>query len=108
MPTTVNVTVKTAGSTHSLLIEPDPVRIAVGDRGPIQWKITNPASENWKFRRNGIEITNPGGEFDNPSGGGSRVFTWNNRHTKKADYKYAVRVEKDGVEVWVDPTIMNN
>ena len=108
MPTIVNVTVQTVGSTHSLLIDPDPVRIAAGVRGPIQWKITNPASENWKFRRNGIEITNPGGEFDNPNGGGSRVFTWNNRHTKKADYKYAVRVEKDGVEFFVDPTIMNN
>jgi hypothetical protein len=108
MPTIVNVTVKTVGATHSLVIEPDPVRIPAGVRGPIQWKITNPASEQWKFRRNGIEITNPGGEFDNPSGGGSRVFTWNNRHTKKQDYKYAVRVEKDGVEVFVDPTIMNN
>ena len=108
MPTIVNVTVNTVGSTHSLVVDPDPVRVAAGDRGPIQWQITNPASEKWKFRRNGIEITNPGGEFDNPRGGGSRVFTWNNKHTKPATYKYSVRVEKDDVEVFVDPTIMNN
>jgi hypothetical protein len=108
MPTIVNVTVNTVGSTHSLVVDPDPVRVAAGVRGPIQWHITNPASENWKFRRNGIEITNPGGEFDTPRGGGSRVFTWNNKHTKAATYKYSVRVEKDGVEVFVDPTIMNN
>ena len=108
MPTNVKVTVKTAGAKHSLDIVPDPVRIAPGVRGPIQWEITNPASEKWKFRHNGIEIANPGGEFDSPSGGGSRVFTWNNRHTKKADYKYTVRVEQDGLEVLEDPTIMNN
>ena len=108
MPTIVNVTVRTVGSTHSLIIDPDPVRIAAGVRGPIQWKITNPASEKWKFRRKGIDITNPGTEFDGPSGGGRRVFTWNNNHTKAGTYKYAVRVEKDGVEVDVDPTIMNN
>jgi len=108
MPTIVNVTVNTVGSTHSLVVDPDPVRVAAGVRGPIQWQITNPASENWKFRRNGIEITNPAGEFDNPRGGGSRVFTWNNKHTKAATYKYSVRVEKNDVEVFVDPTIMNN
>ena len=108
MPTIVDVTVKIAGTTHSLIIDPDPVRIAAGVRGPIQWRITNPASEQWNFRRNGIEITNPGREFDNPSGGGTRVFTWNNHHTKPGTFKYAVRVEKDGVEVSVDPTIMNN
>ena len=108
MPTTVDVTVQTVGTTHSLVISPDPVRIAAGDRGPIQWKITNPASENWKFRHNGIEIANPGGEFDDPRGGGSRVFTWNNKHTRAGTYKYAVHVEKDGLNVSVDPTIMNN
>ena len=108
MPTDVNVTVKTVGSENSLVIDPDPVSIAPGVRGPIQWKITNPASDKWKFRRNGIEIDDPSGEFDNPRGGGSRVFTWNNRHTKKGDYKYTVRVEKDGLEVFKDPTIMNN
>ena len=108
MPTIVNVTVNTVGSTHSLVVDPDPVRVAAGVRGPIQWQITNPASENWKFRRNGIEITNPAGEFDNPRGGGSRMFTWNNKHTKAATYKYSVRVEKNDVEVFVDPTIMNN
>src|SRR5262245_39646935 len=108
MPTTVDVTVKTVGITHSLVIDPDPIGIAAGVRGPIQWKITNPASEKWKFRRNGIEIVNPGGEFDDPRGGGSRVFTWNNKHTKAGTYKYAVHVEKDGVNVSVDPTILNN
>jgi hypothetical protein len=36
------------------------------------------------------------------------VFTWNNHHTKAGTYKYAVTVEKDGVQVSVDPTIMNN
>ena len=91
MPTIVNVTVNTVGSTHSLVVDPDPVRVAAGVRGPIQWQITNPA-----------------GEFDNPRGGGTRVFTWNNKHTKAATYKYSVRVEKNDVEVFVDPTIMNN
>ena len=108
MPTDVKVTVKTVGSTHSLVIDPDPVRFERGVRGPIQWRITNPASEKWKFTRNGIDITNPGGEFDDPSGGGTRVFTWNNLHTKPGTYKYAVTVEKDGLQVSVDPTIMNN
>ena len=108
MPTVVDVTVKTVGTTNSLVIDPDPVRIAPGVRGPIQWRITNPASEKWKFRRNGIEIVSPGGEFDNPNGGGSRVFTWNNKHTKPGTFKYSVHVEKDGIDVFVDPTIMNN
>jgi len=108
MPIIVNVTVKTAGSDHTLDIDPDPVQIAVGVRGPIQWKITNPASERWKFRRNGVDITDPGTEFDDPRGGGSRVFTWNNHHTTAGTYKYAVRVEQDGLNVDEDPTIMNN
>jgi len=108
MPTTVQVTVQTVGSTQTLVVEPDPVIIPPGIRGPIQWQITNPPSEQWKFARNGIDITNPAGEFDHPSGGGSRVFTWNNNHTKAGQYKYAVTVEKDGVQVSRDPTIMNN
>ena len=108
MPMTVDVTVNIVGSGHSLTVEPDRLDVPAGVRGPIQWKITNPASEKWKFRRNGIEITNPAGEFDTPRGGGSRVFTWNNKHTKPGTYKYAVHVERDGVPVSVDPTILNN
>ena len=108
MPTTVEVTVKTVGSNHSLIVDPEDLDVPPGVRGPIQWKITNPASEGWKFQRNGIEITDPRGEFDNPRGGGSRVFTWNNKHPRREKYKYAVRVEKDGANAFVDPTIMNN
>ena len=33
MPTIVNVTVNTVGSTHSLVVDPDPVRVAAGVRG---------------------------------------------------------------------------
>ena len=39
MPTTVQVTVQTVGSTQTLVVEPDPVIIPPGIRGPIQWQI---------------------------------------------------------------------
>ena len=107
-PPEVNVTINTVGSTHSISVDREPVEIPAGERGPIQWKITNPAPEGWKFRRQGIDIVNPGTEFDRPNGGGSRVFTWNNNHTKPGSYKYSVRVEKGGVNVDLDPTILNN
>jgi hypothetical protein len=108
MPTTVDVTVNTQGGTYSIAVDPDPVAIAAGDRGPIQWRITNPASEGWKFRTKGIDITNPGTEFDHPTGGGQRVFTWNNHHTRQGQYKYAVRVENGTAQADIDPTIMND
>ena len=108
MPTTVDVTINAQGGTYSITVVPDPVRIAAGVRGPIQWKITNPASEGWKFQTKGIDIQHPGTEFDHPNGGGMRVFTWNNNHTGPGEYKYTVRVENGTTNVERDPTIMND
>jgi hypothetical protein len=106
MPIEVQVTIDTTGTEHSVTVSPDPVRIPPDVRGPIQWRITNPASDGWKFQTVGIDIRNPGGEFDQPRGGGSRVFTWNNRHTRKASYKYSVRVTGPA-DVELDPTMFN-
>ena len=108
MPTIVDVTVNAAGSTPPITVTPDPVVIPVGTRGPIQWRITNPASQGWKFRNNGIDFVDPGTEFDHPTGGGSRVFTWNNNHRRSGSHKYAVRVEQGTVKVDLDPTVLNN
>jgi hypothetical protein len=108
MPTDVQVTISTTGTTHSVSVAPDPVQIPPGVHGPIQWKITNPAAEGWKFQFQGIDIVNGGTEFDHPNGGGQRVFTWNNNHTKPGTYKYSVRVENDAAKAELDPTIMNN
>jgi hypothetical protein len=107
MPTTVQVTVNTLGTTHSLTVVPDPLLIAAGVRGPIRWQITNAPAEGWKFQNKGIDIANAGNEFDGPGGGGTHVFTWNNRHTRPGDFKYAVRVAKGTIKVELDPTIMN-
>ena len=106
MPTTVSVTI--TGATPQVSVDPDPVHISAGDHGPIQWKITNPASEGWKFQNHGVDIVNPGTEFDHPTGGGNRVFTWSNNHTKPGQYKYAVRVANDAARAEIDPTIMND
>ena len=108
MPTPVEVTITTAGTTHSIRVSLDPVRIPPGVHGPIQWQITNPPSEGWKFQRQGIDIVIPGAEFDHPTGGGTRVFTWNNNHTKPGQFKYAVRVANDAARAEIDPTIMND
>jgi hypothetical protein len=67
MPTIVDVTIGTVGTTHSVTVVPDPVTIPAGVHGPIQWRITNPASEGWKFQRQGIDIVDPGAEFDHPT-----------------------------------------
>jgi hypothetical protein len=108
MPTIVKVTVKTVGTTLSVTVDPDPLVVPAGAHGPIQWKITNPASQGWKFQHNGVEILKAGKEFDTPKGGGARVFTWNNRHTKRGSYKYVVRLENGPTKTELDPTIMNN
>ena len=108
MPTIVKVTVNTVGGTHSVTVAPDPLVVPAGARGPIQWKITNPASQGWTFQPKGVEILKPDKEFDAPKGGGARVFTWNNRHTKPGTYKYVVRLENSATKAELDPTIMNN
>jgi hypothetical protein len=108
MPTTVDVTVNTIGPTHSVTVDPDTVTIPSGVHGPIQWKITNPAAEGWKFQMHGIDFVNPGTEFDHPTGGGGRVFTWNNNHTKPGTFKYAVRVENNTAKAEIDPHVVNN
>ena len=108
MPRIVDVTVVTAGSTHSVTVRPDTLEIPAGERGPIQWRITNPPLERWKFQAQGIEIPSAGGEFDHPNGGGTRVFTWNNNHTKPGTYKYAVRVENGSATAEIDPQIVNH
>ncbi len=107
MPIEVQVTINTTGTAHSVTVSPDPLHIPSNVRGPIQWKITNPASAGWKFQTVGIDIQNPGGEFDQPHGGGSRVFTWNNKHTRKGSYKYSVRVAGPA-NVDLDPTMIND
>ena len=108
MPTIVDVTINAAGSIPPIKVSPDPVVIPAGTRGPIQWRITNPASQGWKFRDKGIDIEKPGTEFDHPAGGGNRVFTWNNNHRQPGSFKYSVRVDQGTVKVDLDPTILNN
>jgi hypothetical protein len=107
MPITVEVTVNASGTAPSVTASPDPVRIPANVRGTIQWKITNPAPEGWKFQAVGIDIQNPGGEFDQPHGGGSRIFTWNNKHTRSATFKYSVKVTNGAANVELDPTMIN-
>lgn len=108
MPTIVKVTVNTLGPTPSITVSPDPVDIQAAVHGPIQWQITNPATEGWKFQMQGIVIVNPGTEFDHPNGGGTRVFTWNNNHTKPGTYKYAVKVKSSTSKAEIDPQIVNH
>ena len=108
MPTIVEVTISSVASTHSVTVVPDPVTIPPGVRGPIQWRITNPASEGWRFQTHGIDIVNADTEFDQPGGGGTPVFTWNNNHTKAGSYKYAVRVANNTATAEIDPSIVNN
>jgi hypothetical protein len=108
MPTTVDVTVSTVGPPFSVTVNPDPVPIPSGVHGPIQWRITNPPAHGWKFQMHGIDIVNPGTEFVQPTGGGMRVFTWINNHTKTGTYKYAVRVENATDKAEIDPQIINN
>ena len=108
MPRMVLVTVNSVGSTHAVTVMPESLPIPAGERGPIQWKITNPAAEGWRFQTNGIEIANAGAEFDHPNGGGGVVFTWNNNHTKPATYKYTVRVANNTANAEIDPWIANN
>jgi hypothetical protein len=40
--------------------------------------------------------------------GGTRVFTWNNNHTKPGNFKYSVRVANDNAKAEIDPTIVNH
>jgi hypothetical protein len=108
MPTIVEVTVNTLGPAPSVTVNPNQADIPVGVRGPIQWTIMNPAVEGWKFQMQGIVIANHSGEFDNPTGGGTRVFTWNNNHTKAGTYKYAVKVENGTSQAELDPFIVNH
>ncbi len=77
-------------------------------RGPIQWQITNPAPEGWEFQTVGIDIQNPGGEFGQPHGGGSRAFTWNNKHTRSATFKYRVKGTNGAANAEVEPTMIND
>jgi len=107
MPTIVSVTVVAGSGGSSVTADPDPVVIPAGVRGPIQWRITNSAADGWKFQMNGIDIAGAGTEFDQPSGGGQRVFTWNNNHTKPGQFKYTIRVSNDTTTVENDPSIMN-
>ena len=106
MPHIVDVTV---GSGGTVTANPDTLSIPAGDRQPIQWRITNPPTEGWRFKRNGIEIPNPGSppEFANPNGGGTRVYTWDNKHTRSGNYPYKIWVENDSGGAQLDPVIMN-
>ena len=95
---------------YSVTVVPDPVRIPqpVFHR-PIQWLITNPASDGWKFQGQGIDIVNPGTEFDRPTGGGNRVFTWNNNHTKPGTVQICGQGRAtNAARAEIDPAIMND
>jgi hypothetical protein len=107
MPIVVEVTVVTAGGTNSIRVSPDPVNVPAGVRGPIQWRITNPPPDGWRFHAKGVDISSPGDEFDDHGGGGSLVYTWHNKHNRPGRYKYVVRVQKGGATVELDPIIVN-
>ena len=104
-PPTVEVTINAAGTID---LYPDPLPIPPGVKGKVQWTIMNPASERWRFQQHGIEIPTGGSEFDQPHGGGTRVFTWNNNHTRAGRYPYIVRVENNSGKVERDPFMVNN
>ena len=108
MPTIVQVTVNTSGTTHSIAVNPDPVIVAPGVHGVIRWEITNSPSDGWRFQPKGIDIAQAGSEFDHPGGGGTPVFTWNNNHTRPGNFKYTVRVQSDSGTAELDPFIVNN
>lgn len=82
-------------------IETDPYKLEVTNRGKaknIRWRIRN---EGYIFADNGIVITNPDGEFDEPEmGADGKMFKWRDKHsvTKPPGlvYKYSVNVVKTG------------
>ena len=78
----------------------DPVTLYVPERGlpkNIRWQI---ASEGYIFASDGIVITNPDGEFNEPAlGPNGEVFKWKNKHSANKSpktYKYTVKVIKTG------------
>lgn len=73
----------------------------------VQWHLNAPAG--WKFKSNGVvfQPLGPSGVFDQPSGGGSRVFSWHVK-SRGADPKneYKVYLEDGaGHDCIVDPSL---
>lgn len=89
-----------------------PEKLDVPDRGipkNIRFRIR---SEGYVFAYNGIVIKMPDSEFDQPEmAPNGQMFKWQDRHTKKGDYKYVVNVVKTGENphncVPYDPLISN-
>ena len=106
-PPTVMVTIIKAGPGFAIAVSQDPIEFRTTGRGAIVWKIDDAnSSSGWHFTNDGIEIRDPGGEFDNPRPG-PQVFTWNNRNSKSGtnSYKYTIRVTDGTTTYALDPTI---
>jgi hypothetical protein len=93
-------------------IETDPYELIVSGLGRpknIRWRLR---SEGFVFAYNGIVITNPSGEFDQPEmAANGQMFKWRDKITKVGKYKYAVNVVKTGENpqacLTYDPLISN-
>jgi hypothetical protein len=98
----------TVVSCNDMRASKEPIVVAPGHRGPIQWRLD--VRSGWEFAEGGIQIRQGGdGEFD-PAGSSASVVTWNNNH-RHADkvYKYdvVVRSASSGQVCRWDPSIMN-
>lgn len=96
---------KVAVTIEGCKITASPHRLVVpAPRGlkKIDWYI---ATAGYVFAANGIVITTPGGEFEQPelSAKGNK-FTWNDKHTRAGEYKYAINVVQTGVDPRNCPT----
>lgn len=81
-------------------IQAEPYKLEVPDRGKvknIRWRIRN---EGYIFRSDGIVITSPDGEFDEPEmSANGQMFKWRDKHSAGKlpyDFKYSVNVVKTG------------
>lgn len=89
----VAVTIENCTITASpeTLVVPEPRGLKM-----IDWYI---ATDGYVFAANGIAITKPGGEFEQPElSANGKKFKWNDKHTRAGDYKYAINVVKTGVD----------
>ena len=98
----IQATVSIANNVIS--VTPDPLPVS-GNNINIHWDISTPG---WTFPSNGIVITNPGSEFEDPEvqNNGNR-FKWKDKNSSAGNYKYAINVTNGSTPLTFDPTIIN-
>jgi hypothetical protein len=98
----------TVTSCTQIAVSKEPIVVAPGHRGPIQWRLD--ARSGWEFTGGGIVIHQGTDREFEPAPGSASVVTWNNNHRNaNKTYKYDVVVMKSStgqVCRW-DPSIMN-